>query len=199
MVSRYRVKLPEGVTEEEATANIREHLKKNEGLLVMEDLLFQLAMQQPKDYSEPSGVPVQYGLDNRSNSSIYHQVTWNLVNRGVLYLPPRFMPESVKLDNYRHDHDRTNQDTYYGPTFRLTPHGEDWLNEEDSIFSCLPTEYGRFSEFLSSYAERFGDGYIARSREAVGCYKAKFIPRHMRHVWRCFGIDYLANQNRTDG
>ena len=173
MVERFSAKLPEGVTEEEATSYIREHLRHNNGLSVLEDFLHQLLMKQPKDYGTRSGVPAQYGFDYRSNTTIYHQVVWNLVNRGVFYVISRSLPKSVQLDHYSTGLGDTRRDLYLGPTFRLTPHGQDWLDEEEGVFNCLPTEYGRFSEFLSGYKDRFGDGYLARSREAVGCYKAK--------------------------
>lgn len=173
MDSRNVVKLPEGMTEEDATTEIRNYLKQGNVALVMESFLYSILLKQPKDFGQPQGHPVTYGYDNNSNSGIYHQVVWNLVNRGVFYVRTRTMPKSVRMDHYASGVGEATQDTYLAPTFCLTPHGEEWLKEEDSIFNCLPTEYGRFSEFLSSYKERFGDGYLARSREAVGCYKAK--------------------------
>ena len=66
------VSLPDGVTEEEATVQIRAHLNRTQGLLVLEDFLHQLLLKQPTDFGQPAGTPVQYGYDNRSNTTIYH-------------------------------------------------------------------------------------------------------------------------------
>lgn len=157
------IQLPEGVTEEEATREIRQFLKSSktrDGVLVLVKLL--VGKFQNKGLSDK--------LDLFTNTEVYHRVCWELVSRGVLY------PSPTKSSPYRYgEFGPVVTGFSYSSSFRLTPQGEQWLEEEDGIFNCLPTEYGRFSQFLQSYTEKFGDGYEARSREAVSCYRHRLF------------------------
>jgi hypothetical protein len=176
MNAKPEFKLPV-VSEEQATAQIRAHFKPNKRYLAVESFLQELLWpveHEWKDRQQSRGPMVtQPTYNHNTNAGVYHQVLWTLVGRGILYLSPTTFPSSVTLDYYPMAFGEVRQDQYFRPTFILTPYGDQWLEEEDGVFNCLPTEYGRFSEFLSGYHHRYGDGYLARSREAVGCYKAK--------------------------
>jgi hypothetical protein len=69
------------------------------------------------------------------------------------------------------DPQQNPQTEIIGAGFNLTTYGKEWL-QETSDYECIPSEYGRFSELLTLYSHRFGDGYHVRSQEAVRCYRA---------------------------
>lgn len=128
--------LPTGVTEEEATRDIRQFLKSgqssNDELVLVKLLIEKFQYRSSSD-----------NLDLFTNTEVYHRVCWDLVSRGALYPCPR--PSKP----YRYGEFGPIVTGFsYGSSFKLTPHGEQWLEEEDGIFNCLPTEYGRFSQFL---------------------------------------------------
>ena len=173
--SQKNIRIPEA-TEEQATRQIREHLSNNQGRLTFQKLCIDL-LAPVNGHSWPE---YDKGLEIEGDLEIYHQVVWGLVSRGVLYLTTNDKANVKRIlqDHFTwappHPMTRSHKKTdaiFYGPSFKLTSYGEMWLQHEDGIFNCLPTEYGRFSQFLSSYSGKFGDGYDARSREAVGCYK----------------------------
>ena len=169
MSPRKYVQLPL-TSEEEATREIKQYLKGGDGVLDMEKVIIKKIEQETNPHS--------WKPDLVLHSEIYHQVCWNLVSRAILYpIPLKMDPTKVNLGQYDFKYTNTSSsgavapNLYLGLRFKLTPYGKQWLEEEDGIFDCLPTEYGRFGQFLQSYTEKFGDGYKARSREAVGCYQ----------------------------
>ncbi len=143
------------IAEDEAILEIRQHLKVSNPSVVH---FSQLVREKLQKLNSPQRINSE-AAEFVENRDVYNAALWRLVSRGILYLP---ITKPAK---------RSPDNKFYGPTFHLTEYGEEWLQNEDGIFNCLPTEYGRFSQFLQSYTEKFGDGYEARSREAVGCYK----------------------------
>ena len=55
--------------------------------------------------------------------------------------------------------------------FVVTHFGKEWLKQVDNEMLAI-TLPGRFEQLVSPFATRFGDGFIARAREAVKAYHA---------------------------
>jgi hypothetical protein len=77
----------------------------------------------------------------------------------------------VKLDHHTDPPNPNANGLDSGQGFTVTSYGKKWLNDA-SGYECVPAEYGRFAQLLSSHSTRFGDGYHSRSQEAVSCYRA---------------------------
>jgi hypothetical protein len=92
------------------------------------------------------------------NAAPFYSAVWRLCMHGVLAQAPEVI--------YR------DYEGVAGGHFVITEYGEKWLSGL-SDYDCVPTEYGRFSQLLSTHAKRLGDGYHVRSQEAVSCYRAQ--------------------------
>jgi hypothetical protein len=106
----------------------------------------------------PRGM-ITYQFDEATGVEPFYGAAWNLCRRGILH------PDITRFNA------RYNTSMLIGAGFTVTPYGKRWL-DEISGYECLPSEYGRFAQLLARHAKRFGDGYHARSQEAVGCYQA---------------------------
>lgn len=89
----------------------------------------------------------------------FYSAIWRLCVRGIL--AP--LPDMVNPPHGR---------AVAGARFTVTEYGAKWLSGI-SEYDCGPSEYGRFSQLLSNHSQRLGDGYHARSQEAVSCYRAQ--------------------------
>lgn len=123
---------------------------------VIEECLSELMREDRQ--RNPVGM-IQYETDSLTNSEPFYGAAWDLCRRGVLH------PNVTKFDS------RYNTSMIIGAGFTITAYGEKWLGEL-SGYECIPSEYGRFAQLLARHSKRFGDGYHARSREALSCYQA---------------------------
>lgn len=115
-------------------------------------------MREHQQRQNPGGM-TRYEFDSATNSEPFYGAAWNLCRRGILH------PNTTNFDA------RYNNWLLIGAGFTITPYGKKWLSEI-SGYECIPSEYGRFAQLLARHSKRFGNGYHARSQEAVGCYQA---------------------------
>jgi hypothetical protein len=109
--------------------------------------------------SVSGGGMVTYRYDaNQPNAAPFYCAAWRLTGRGILAQAPAFV--------------QPNYGGTAGTHFIITEYGAKWLAGL-SDYDCAPTEYGRFSELLAGHARKLGNGYHARSQEAVACYRAQ--------------------------
>jgi hypothetical protein len=167
-----RLQLPK-YTEEEALAYILSYLRNprkrdtsygfsNYGYdLYMPNVLMEPFSELQTEWRQrnPNIGMVQFEMDHITNSEPFYDAAWGLCTRGVLR-PGIVYPQ-------RH----IEHAGIIGAGFHITPYGKEWLNET-SGYECVPSEYGRFSQLLTSHSTRFGSGYHALSQEAVSCYRA---------------------------
>lgn len=116
-----------------------------------------------KDYSDHhkpknlgGGMTVYHYDLNQPNAAPFFCAAWRLCMRGILAQTPANMLHNAGM----------------GAVFFVTEYGEKWFSGL-SEYDCAPTEYGRFSQLLSNHAKLLGEGYHARSQEAVRCYRAQ--------------------------
>ncbi len=87
----------------------------------------------------------------------FYDAAWELCRRGILR-PGYEPPKASRAPGER------------GPNFYLpTTSGLNWL-EEATQYDLALLEQGRFAKALAEFHQRFGDGYLERSQEAVRCY-----------------------------
>jgi len=100
-----------------------------------------------------------YRTDLFKNSEPFYCAVFNLCSRGILAPKPLTQ--------------QTHGNTYveFGVSFYLTSYGYSWINNNKDVI-CLPTEYSKFSQLLRNHSVRFGNGYLSRSLEAIGCYES---------------------------
>lgn len=116
-----------------------------------------------RDYSDHhkpenlgGGITVYHYDLNQPNAAPFFSAAWRLCIRGILAQTPTHMLHNGGM----------------GAIFFITEYGEKWFSGL-SDYDCVPTEYGRFSQLLSNHAKLLGEGYHARSQEAVRCYRAQ--------------------------
>lgn len=117
-------------------------------------LLCEMSSQLPRPQM---GITRTY-FDQNLNTEELYAAAWNLCRRGVMY------PSSSPLGR------QIEYSQIPGAGFMLTEYGEQWLSGLEN--ECVPSEYGRFSQLLNSHGAHFGHGYLARSQEAISCYRA---------------------------
>jgi len=115
-------------------------------------------VQREHRSQNPTGM-ITYQFDDTTGAEPFYGAAWNLCRRGILH------PNVTKFDT------RYTTSMLIGTGFTITPYGKRWLNEI-SGYECIPSEYGRFAQLLARHSKRFGNGYHARSQEAVSCYQA---------------------------
>lgn len=168
---RQELKLPR-LTEEEAYRRIVNWLKTsgNKSLdsvnypsygheLYVPNVIFQCLNEVMADdrSKNPTGMRSYSSNPDQPEASVFYDAVWTLCRNGVLRPnPPN--PNANGLDS--------------GRGFTVTSYGKKWL-DDISDYDCVPAEYGRFAQLLSSHSKRFGDGYHSRSQEALGCYRAQ--------------------------
>lgn len=167
---RQELKLPR-LTEEEAFTRIINWLKTsgNKHLdsasypnygheLYIPNIIFQCLNEViAEDRSKnPTGMRGYAMNPYQPEASPFYDAVWSLCRHGILRPDPP-NPNANGLDS--------------GQGFTVTSYGKKWLNDA-SGYECVPAEYGRFAQLLSSHSSRFGDGYHSRSQEAVSCYRA---------------------------
>ena len=89
----------------------------------------------------------------------FYDGAWELCRRGILrpsHEPPRTVGAAGLL----------------GPNYYLpTTSGLRWL-EDATQYDLLLLEPGRMAKALAGFHQKFGDGYLERSQEAIRCYNA---------------------------
>ncbi|WP_206756173.1 hypothetical protein [Trichocoleus sp. FACHB-591] len=125
----------------------------------MQDCLKEEEEQWLKKNSNSGTGHINFEIDTRTNSEPFYDAAWNLCTKGILRPGVTYPQQQFAYVGI------------IGAGFNLTPYGRQWLSQI-SGYECTPTEYGRFSQLLAGYSERFGSGYHARSQEAVSCYRA---------------------------
>jgi hypothetical protein len=169
-----KLQLPE-YTEEEALSWILSHLRNprrdpisrpdyGNDLYIPNVLLDSLQEVQAQWHKQnPRGSrdigPISFEMDTRTNSTPFYDAAWSLCTRGILRPGVTYPQRQFEYIGI------------IGAGFNLTPYGRQWLNQT-SGYECIPSEYGRFSQLLAGHSHRFGNGYQARSQEAVSCYRA---------------------------
>lgn len=153
------VKLPQ-ISEDEAydalTSALRNKAKAGERISLSE-----IINKHAERYKTPtpggSMVIYRYNPD-QPNAAPFYSVAWRLCCRGILAQAPT----SIQRD----------YGAVAGADFIVTEYGAKWLSGL-SEYDCGPTEYGRFSQLLANHAQKLGNGYHARSQEAISCYRAQ--------------------------
>lgn len=115
-------------------------------------------MQKDRARKQQQGM-TQYQMDALKNAEPFYCAVSNLCSRGILAPMPVLFNTAYTTG------------MIIGRLFRLTEYGLSWINQTQDV-KCLPTEYAKFAQLLQSHSTRFGDGYLSRSREAIGCYEA---------------------------
>lgn len=106
----------------------------------------------------PGARLVMYRFDpNQPNAIPFYCIAWRLCTRGILAQAPTMIQQGGGVT---------------GTSFIVTEYGAKWISGL-SEYDCRPTEYGRFSQLLANHAPRLGNGYHARSQEAISCYRAQ--------------------------
>jgi hypothetical protein len=133
------------------------HSKKDGDAVNILSIINDYASQHKPKPNRTERLTVSVFDPHQKNAAPFHCATWRLCNIGVL--APR--PKQI-----------SGQGGVSGSDFLVTEYGQKWLdNLADYDYS--PTEYGRFSTLLAAHSERFGNGYHARSQEAISCYRAQ--------------------------
>jgi hypothetical protein len=96
-----------------------------------------------------------FQIDANTNSEPLHNAAWELVRRGALV--PAMWRESA--GDYR----------FTGEQFRVTSRGAVWLVMASD--APLPSEGGRFRDYLASHSTRMRPSFLLRASEAVLCYQ----------------------------
>ena len=145
------------ISEDEAIEEIKHYLlQSSDGYISVGQLVQgKLKVLYPSD--SISGEDISLA----ENQEVYHAALWRLVRRGISYL------STSQNRHHQPDHQ------FYGPPFKLTEYGTNWLEHAGSDLNCLPTEYDRFASLLDNYKGNFGSGHQSRSNEAIRCYKAQ--------------------------
>ncbi len=168
-----KINLPE-YTEEDALTKIIMYLQKNKQYwnncnygnnnLNITELIDHCLDEAKTDWNkqnrERNSRIFYYHLDRETNSKPFYDAAWNLCLRGIL------SPGLINIDAHS-----STQKTIRIGVFNLTSYGKQWLNKISS-YECIPSHYGRFSQLLSQYSQRFGKGYHIRSQEALSCYRS---------------------------
>ena len=154
------VKLP-CISEDEAydalTSTLRRLSKAGERVSLTEIINKYSERYRPQNTG--GGGMVMYRYDaNQPNAAPFYSVAWRLCVRGILAQAPAVI--------------QPDYGGVAGADFIVTEYGVKWLSGL-SEYDCGPTEYGRFSQLLSNHAQRLGNGYHARSQEAISCYRAQ--------------------------
>ena len=102
-------------------------------------------------------LPAKRPLTERQQAPFY-DAAWELSRRGVLRPGPAF-PEQTYMGHPE------------GNGFSLTSFGRDWIEKYDQP-EPFPMDPGRFSALMTSYGNLFGSGFVQRTNEAGGCYRA---------------------------
>lgn len=120
----------------------------------------EIITEHSKQYqASPSGARmVMHTFDpHQPNAAPFYCVAWCLCTRGILAQAPTVIQRGGGVT---------------GTSFIVTEYGAEWVAGL-SEYDCGPTEYGRFSLLLASHSPRLGNGYHARSQEAIRCYRAQ--------------------------
>jgi hypothetical protein len=91
-------------------------------------------------------------------SSVFLDAGWHLVRRGIL---------RPGVNQFR---GQATDDGSAGSGFSITPFGKQWLEADSEV--TVPVEPERAGQILAKHADRFGEGFLQRSQEAIRCYGA---------------------------
>lgn len=88
---------------------------------------------------------------------VFCDAAWELCRRGI-FRPGRREPVQSTMGE---------KPLSFG--FAITVLGRAWLQQADEVF-FIPTEPGRFTEFMTKFQARLGDGFWQRVQEASRCH-----------------------------
>ncbi|WP_413175890.1 hypothetical protein [Anabaena azotica] len=150
------------LTDEDAQQQILSwlHRNPNKQIFSIDEVIGDyLLKNKPPNLETQSGFYKPVTCETVTGSEPFYDAIWYLCSRSIL------RPYPIREQN------ELQFPKNFSAKFVITQYGRSWLEKFDTN-NCTPSEYGRFSQLLSSRVYLFGDGYNSRSQEAIGCYRS---------------------------